>query len=135
MTDRPWSSPSAGAGYHGRGSSTWRTSACRRAQADGLASAIATAGSPSSSPKTSAIADADAILVPALAVDRDGHRLGRGGGHYDRTLAMLAGLHSTPALIALIYDDELLPAVPFDELDQLVTAFVTPGSGLSQLGG
>ena len=48
---------------------------------------------------------------------------------------MLAGLHSTPALIALIYDDELLPAVPFDELDQLVTAFVTPGSGLSQLGG
>ena len=30
-----------------------------------------------------------AVLVPALAVDRAGHRLGRGGGHYDRTLALL----------------------------------------------
>jgi len=83
-----------------------------------------------------AIADADAILVPALAVDRGGHRLGRGGGHYDRTLALLSRLRADPLppRIALIYDDELLGAVPFDELDQPVTAIVTPGSGLSQLG-
>jgi 5-formyltetrahydrofolate cyclo-ligase len=83
-----------------------------------------------------AIADVDAILVPALAVDRDGHRLGRGGGHYDRTLALLSRQHSAPlpVRIALIYDDELLEAVPFGEYDQLVTAVVTPGSGLSQLG-
>ena len=85
-----------------------------------------------------AIADADAILVPALAVDRDGHRLGRGGGHYDRTLTLLARLRGTdnfPPRIALIYDEELLPAVPFDEFDQLVTAVISPGSGLSALGG
>jgi 5-formyltetrahydrofolate cyclo-ligase len=84
-----------------------------------------------------AIEDADVILVPALAVDHGGHRLGRGGGHYDRTLALLSRLRTErpPRRIAVIYDDELLTAVPFDELDQLVTAVVTPGSGLSQLGG
>jgi 5-formyltetrahydrofolate cyclo-ligase len=86
----------------------------------------------------SAIADADAILVPALAVDRGGHRLGRGGGHYDRTLGLLSrlrGPNALPTRIALIYDDELLPEVPFDELDQLMTAVISPGSGLSQLSG
>ena len=86
----------------------------------------------------SAIADADAILVPALAVDRGGHRLGRGGGHYDRTLALLARLRGTddlPTRIALIYDDEVLEAVPFDKFDQFVTAVITPGSGLSLLDG
>ena len=85
----------------------------------------------------SAVAEADAILVPALAVDLLGHRLGRGGGHYDRTLALLARLRGTeplPTRIAVIYDHELLDAVPFDELDQPVTAVVTPGSGLRVLG-
>ncbi len=43
-----------------------------------------------------AIADADVVLVPALAVDRRGHRLGRGGGHYDRTLALLSELRAEP---------------------------------------
>src|SRR5439155_17399887 len=35
------------------------------------------------------IRSADAVLLPALAVDATGARLGRGGGHYDRTLALL----------------------------------------------
>jgi 5-formyltetrahydrofolate cyclo-ligase len=81
-----------------------------------------------------AIAAADAVLVPALAVDRRGHRLGRGGGHYDRTLALLSELRAAPLRIAVVYDDEVLGAVPFDELDQPVTAIVSPGSGLSHLG-
>jgi len=84
-----------------------------------------------------AIAGADAILVPALAVARDGHRLGRGGGHYDRTLALLArlrGVDPLPPRIGVIYDEELLGFVPFDELDQLVTATLTPDSGLSTVG-
>ena len=38
---------------------------------------------------SSAVRAADVILVPALAVDETGVRLGRGGGHYDRTLALL----------------------------------------------
>jgi 5-formyltetrahydrofolate cyclo-ligase len=83
-----------------------------------------------------AIADVDAVLVPALAVDRRGHRLGRGGGHYDRTLALLATLHRSPppARIALIYDDELLDDVPVDALDQPVTAMITPHGGWQTAG-
>jgi 5-formyltetrahydrofolate cyclo-ligase len=80
-----------------------------------------------------AIGDADAVLIPALAVDLDGHRLGRGGGHYDRTLALRARLRgpaSPGLLIAVLYDDELLRSVPFDELDQPVSAIVGPETGV-----
>jgi 5-formyltetrahydrofolate cyclo-ligase len=83
------------------------------------------------------IADADAVLVPALAVDRNGRRLGRGGGHYDRSLELLRRRlrgDRLPPRIALIFEDELLDAVPFDALDQPVTAVVTPGSGFTALG-
>lgn len=44
-----------------------------------------------------AIGDAEVVLVPALAVAADGYRLGRGGGHYDRTLALRARLRGQPA--------------------------------------
>lgn len=84
-----------------------------------------------------AVALADVILIPALAVDGDGFRLGRGGGHYDRTLALLAALprpaDRSPALVAVVTDDELLPAVPHDHLDVPVTLVVTPGGGLRRL--
>ena len=83
------------------------------------------------------VAAADAVLVPALAVDPRGHRLGRGGGHYDRTLELrarlLAGV-SPGQLIAVIYDDELLASVPFDGLDQPVSAVVRPTTGLQPVG-
>lgn len=80
----------------------------------------------------SAITTAAAILVPALAVDRTGRRLGRGGGHYDRTLDHLRRSETVrmPALIALIYDHELLDVVPSDAHDQPVTAVITPTTGL-----
>jgi len=84
-----------------------------------------------------AIAQADAVLVPALAVDPAGHRLGRGGGHYDRTLDLRARLlagGSAGQLIGVIYDDELVPSVPFDALDQSVSAVVGPSSGLRAVG-
>ncbi len=77
-----------------------------------------------------AITTAALVLVPALAVDAAGHRLGRGGGSYDRALARLPG--GTP-VAALLYQDELLPAVPVDPWDQAVTAVITP-AGWSDLG-
>ncbi|HZD97041.1 MAG TPA: 5-formyltetrahydrofolate cyclo-ligase [Micromonosporaceae bacterium] len=62
-----------------------------------------------------AIGDADVLLIPALAVDHDGMRLGRGGGSYDRALTRLGP--NTVAL-ALVYPDEILtepvPAEPHD---------------------
>ena len=70
------------------------------------------------------------MLVPALAVDGAGRRLGRGGGHYDRTLALLT---SATRRIAVIFDDELIDNVPADVFDERVTAAVTPTRGLVTL--
>ena len=82
-----------------------------------------------------AIGDADAVLVPALAVAADGYRLGRGGGHYDRTLALRTHLRGDrpDELIGVIYDEEFGPPVPHDGLDRPVTAVVTPARGLVRL--
>jgi len=83
------------------------------------------------------VADIDVLLVPALAVDRQGHRLGRGGGHYDRTLALRSRLRgSTPAalLIAVLYDEEFLDLVPVDHFDQPLSAIVTPMRGVVPIG-
>lgn len=70
-----------------------------------------------------AVATADVVLVPALAVDRRGMRLGRGGGSYDRALGRVPV--GTP-VCALLHDGELLDQVPSEPHDQPVTAAVTP---------
>ena len=75
-----------------------------------------------------AIVGAAAILVPAFAVDRAGHRLGRGGGHYDRSLALL--LPMSPPRIAVLFDSEIVPRVPVEPHDQGVTGAVTPTAGV-----
>ncbi|MCZ7414770.1 5-formyltetrahydrofolate cyclo-ligase [Streptomyces sp. WMMC897] len=73
-----------------------------------------------------AVTGADAVLLPGLAVDRGGLRLGRGGGSYDRVLARLAAAGARPALVVLLYDHELLPEVPAEPHDRPVHAAVTP---------
>lgn len=76
-----------------------------------------------------AVAAADVVVVPGLAADRRGHRLGRGGGCYDRALARVPA--GTPVVVVL-YDDELLDTVPTEPHDRLVTAVCTP-SGVTVL--
>ncbi|WP_062007493.1 MULTISPECIES: 5-formyltetrahydrofolate cyclo-ligase [Arthrobacter] len=73
-----------------------------------------------------------ALLLPALAVDTSGVRLGQGGGYYDRFLASLqttknAGLPGVPAA-AVVYDHEVLAPhqLPHDALDQPVDYLLTP---------
>ena len=78
-----------------------------------------------------AVASADAVLVPALAVDRSGHRLGRGGGSYDRALARVGPLIP---LIALVYDDELVDRVPAEDHDVKVRAAASPRAGITIVG-
>ncbi|MDX2970148.1 5-formyltetrahydrofolate cyclo-ligase [Kribbella solani] len=70
-----------------------------------------------------AIATADLVICPALAVARDGVRLGRGGGSYDRALARTRP--GTPVWAA-VYDTEVVAALPFDTHDRPVDAALTP---------
>jgi 5-formyltetrahydrofolate cyclo-ligase len=79
---------------------------------------------------TATVSRADVVLVPAVAVDRSGYRLGRGGGSYDRALARVG--EQVPS-IALLYDDELVDEVPVDEHDQAVRAVARPGHGVTWL--
>lgn len=73
-----------------------------------------------------AVQDADAVLLPGLAVDARGMRLGRGGGSYDRVLARLERSGADPALVVLLYDTEVVDRVPEEAHDRPVHAVVTP---------
>ncbi|WP_374225293.1 5-formyltetrahydrofolate cyclo-ligase [Micromonospora sp. C95] len=79
-----------------------------------------------------AVASADLVVVPALAVDRRGIRLGRGGGSYDRVLARVP---ATVLTVAPLHDGELLVELPAEPHDQPVRAVVTPTDGLLTLAG
>jgi 5-formyltetrahydrofolate cyclo-ligase len=79
---------------------------------------------------TESVAGAEVILVPALAVDRSGVRLGRGAGFYDRTLPRA---HPNASRIAVVRDDELLDHLPSEPHDVLMTHAVTPRGGLLPL--
>jgi 5-formyltetrahydrofolate cyclo-ligase len=74
-----------------------------------------------------AIAGADVVLVPALAVDDRGMRLGRGGGSYDRALTRVPPARP---VLALLYDGERPAVVPAEPHDRPVTGVVTPGGVL-----
>ena len=67
-----------------------------------------------------ALAAIDLLVVPAIAVDAAGRRLGRGKGHYDATLAAYGG-----ASVALVLDSQLVPEVPVGEHDRRVGAVCT----------
>jgi 5-formyltetrahydrofolate cyclo-ligase len=105
------------------------------------------------------IRSASLILVPALAVDRVGQRLGRGGGSYDRALdrasrpgagSPIADLLVTgpliggplvagpliggpqiggPLIVALLHDGELIESVPAEAHDRPVHGVITPTGG------
>jgi 5-formyltetrahydrofolate cyclo-ligase len=71
--------------------------------------------------------DMDVILLPLLAFDRQGHRLGTGGGWYDTSLAFLRGATrpAAPLLVGIGYvfqEVESIPAEPWDvDLDYVAT--------------
>ena len=77
-----------------------------------------------------AIGDAEVILVPALAVDRSGARLGRGAGFYDRTLRRAS---PSARLVAVVRDDELLDNIPAEPHDVAMTHVLTPQRGIVAL--
>lgn len=77
-----------------------------------------------------AVAACSLVLVPALAIDRRGTRLGRGAGFYDRTLDLC---RSDALLVGVVRDSELVEALPDEPHDRRVTHALTPGGGLMRL--
>ena len=69
----------------------------------------------------------DLILVPLVAFDRAGGRLGMGGGYYDATLAFLHHRHHwlKPRIVGAAFAFQELPAVPQEPWDVSLTAIVT----------
>ena len=66
----------------------------------------------------------DLLLVPLLACDDAGFRLGYGGGFYDRTLEQLRGVKTVLA-VGLAYEAQRVPAVPRTATDQCLDALLT----------
>ena len=71
---------------------------------------------------SSVLASLDVLFIPALAIDHNGMRLGKGAGYYDRALA---SLNPRPQTIAIVYAEEVLDAVPHDDHDQAVDLVIT----------
>jgi 5-formyltetrahydrofolate cyclo-ligase len=78
-----------------------------------------------------AVATADAVLVPGLAVGRDGMRLGRGGGSYDRVLGRIP---VGTFVCVLLNSEEVLDSVPREDHDRPVSAVATE-TGILRLHG
>jgi len=74
--------------------------------------------------------DCALVITPALAVGRDGTRLGQGGGYFDRLIAETrdrvepGDIGSPPVFLALVGPDEVVEAVPTDGLDQPIDGWI-----------
>jgi 5-formyltetrahydrofolate cyclo-ligase len=65
----------------------------------------------------------DAVIVPGVAFDETGARLGYGGGYFDRLLPML---RQDCTRIGVAFDEQILPEIPAEEHDEHVDIVVTP---------
>jgi 5-formyltetrahydrofolate cyclo-ligase len=63
----------------------------------------------------------DLILVPGIAFDLSGRRLGRGKGYYDRWLPALCG-----KTCGVAFDEQIVDGIPFEPHDQVVDCILTP---------
>jgi 5-formyltetrahydrofolate cyclo-ligase len=70
--------------------------------------------------------DLELIVIPALAIDHKGQRLGRGAGYFDRFLEQYQG-----RTVGLVYDAEFLPEVPSETHDLPVSLVVTQSRTIS----
>jgi 5-formyltetrahydrofolate cyclo-ligase len=77
-----------------------------------------------------AICRARLVLLPALAADRRGVRLGQGGGFYDRTLPLVGD--GVP-VVAVLGDGELVDELPTEPHDRRVTGVILPHAGFTTL--
>ncbi len=78
---------------------------------------------PPAGSEEAALAEIGLVLVPGVAFDAECHRLGMGGGFYDRLLAALA---PTTLKVGLAFDEQIVDAVPCEAHDVTLDAVVTP---------
>lgn len=76
--------------------------------------------------ETAPVALPDVLLVPLLAVDRDGYRLGYGGGFYDRTLESLRSVGKASLAIGLAFPELVTDRLPREPHDIPVEWILTP---------
>ncbi len=95
----------------------WRESACAVKGAYGLLEAA----------PDWPLAQPDIVLVPLLAFDADGFRLGYGGGYYDRSLLALRQTGKVTA-VGLAYDGQRIAHIPSDATDEKLDWVVTEKS-------
>ena len=74
------------------------------------------------------LSEAEVVVVPGMAFDEAGGRLGRGGGYYDRTLARV----EYRFVVGLALEAKIVEQVPRGERDRLVDAVVTESRTLSR---
>lgn len=65
------------------------------------------------------------VIVPLLAFDNEGGRLGQGGGHYDRTLEAFRAHRSPPPFVGLAYSGQKMPTLPREDHDQPLDGILT----------
>jgi 5-formyltetrahydrofolate cyclo-ligase len=75
-------------------------------------------------PAEGAWLEPEVLIVPLLAWDRRGYRLGYGGGFYDRTLERLRSRHPTLA-VGFAFAAQEVPEVPTEPVDQPLDAIIT----------
>jgi len=73
--------------------------------------------------------DPDILIVPLLAFDRAGWRLGYGGGFYDRTLRDLRARKAIVA-VGLAFDEQQVDAVPHLDYDERLDWVLRPSGPL-----
>ncbi|XP_045624031.2 5-formyltetrahydrofolate cyclo-ligase [Procambarus clarkii] len=63
----------------------------------------------------------DLILIPGLAFTKEGHRMGRGRGYYDRYLTRCrASQINAPSTVALAFSEQIFPEIPTEDTDMLI---------------
>lgn len=67
----------------------------------------------------------DLVLAPLVAFDDRGHRLGMGGGYYDRSFAFLKAHPAKPVLLGVAYEFQRLPALPHEHWDVPLAGVIT----------
>nr|MBV6630450.1 5-formyltetrahydrofolate cyclo-ligase [Oceanococcus sp. HetDA_MAG_MS8] len=84
---------------------------------------------PTNSARAAPLWSFSAVVMPLLACDRSGYRLGQGGGYYDRALARSAW--HRPLLVGVGYDCQLVAKLPHEPHDQTLDLFLSASHALA----